>query len=433
MSFAELLCACKAGCARHVERLLNDPRVDPTECNNAAIREAARRGHADVVRALLCDGRADPMARYGETVRATIEEGHTRVARMLLDDPRVDPAAYDNVFIRIAAEKGRTDIVRMLLAEERVDPMTRCNRPLCLALFNNHESTAQLLLDNERVNPNVFGRELFYSAQKPYYMHLLLDHPRLDATKAWLYVLDAAAGLGCIDVVRRVLALTPDPTEMGSSVADPLASAVQSGDADIVRILLDDDRVPVRDGGTGALETAAMSYRDEAMRLLLADPRVDPRQLSVEQAMKMLGNTDHKCAALLLTDARIRDGVVGAHTAMVVALVNCNRDKIWNIFFRRTGLPQEYALTMRFILGLGPATRLAAIAREYLTRKELQTPPSKYNMATWFDDVVLARLDRELTAVAPISSITMMIVKQRLQAARRAWEWRVACVLGGYF
>ncbi|KAJ3134163.1 hypothetical protein HDU90_005260 [Geranomyces variabilis] len=47
-----------------LERLLADPRVDPSARNNAAIRRAASHGHLLVVDRLLQDPRVDPSGNY---------------------------------------------------------------------------------------------------------------------------------------------------------------------------------------------------------------------------------------------------------------------------------------------------------------------------------------------------------------------------------
>ena len=64
-------------------------RVDPTEGNNYAVREAAKHGHGKVVEALLA------------------WEGH--------GDTRVDPTASANAAVIFAALNGHEDVVRMLM------------------------------------------------------------------------------------------------------------------------------------------------------------------------------------------------------------------------------------------------------------------------------------------------------------------------------
>jgi hypothetical protein len=106
--------------ARHgrldtVNRLLQDPRVDPSANDNLAIRWAARHGHLDVMNRLLQDPRVDPSAKDNETIRYIFaSNGRLDVVNRLLQDPRVDPSDNDNYAIRRAAENGHLDVVAVL-------------------------------------------------------------------------------------------------------------------------------------------------------------------------------------------------------------------------------------------------------------------------------------------------------------------------------
>jgi hypothetical protein len=65
--------------------LLQDSRVDPTACDNYAIRMASRRGHVEVVRVLMRDPRVNPAARNC-AFRDALEKGQVEVAKVLLED-----------------------------------------------------------------------------------------------------------------------------------------------------------------------------------------------------------------------------------------------------------------------------------------------------------------------------------------------------------
>ena len=83
-----------------VKILLRDPRVDPSDRNNEAIRWASKNGHESVVEILLKDSRVDPSDRYNEAIRVASEKGHLEVVKLLLffdytfsKSVRVDPSA----------------------------------------------------------------------------------------------------------------------------------------------------------------------------------------------------------------------------------------------------------------------------------------------------------------------------------------------------
>jgi hypothetical protein len=103
-----------------VNKLLQDPRVDPGARNNLAIEFAADYGHLAVVNRLLQDPRVDPGRHYSATIRWASLHGHLAIVNRLLEDPRVDPSAEHNDAILWASENGHIEVVKRLLQDERV-------------------------------------------------------------------------------------------------------------------------------------------------------------------------------------------------------------------------------------------------------------------------------------------------------------------------
>jgi len=109
-------------------RLLQDPRlryrVDPADYDNDAPRWASQHGHLLVVNRLLVDPRVDPVDDSNWAVRTAcklqevLEAGQrdVHVVDRLLQDPRVDPAAEDSYAIRRAAARRHWSVVARLLA-----------------------------------------------------------------------------------------------------------------------------------------------------------------------------------------------------------------------------------------------------------------------------------------------------------------------------
>jgi hypothetical protein len=78
-----------------VERLLKDPRINPSANHNYAIRWAGRNGHKEVV-------------------------------QLLLDDPRTDLTEDRDIVIKYASEH-KDILVQLLLNKHNEDPKVRCN------------------------------------------------------------------------------------------------------------------------------------------------------------------------------------------------------------------------------------------------------------------------------------------------------------------
>ena len=78
-----------------VDRLLQDPRVNPATKDNYALTWAAAGGHLVVVERLLQDKRVDPSARKNSALKHALRNNHFSVAKRLKQDPRV--AAQINI------------------------------------------------------------------------------------------------------------------------------------------------------------------------------------------------------------------------------------------------------------------------------------------------------------------------------------------------
>ncbi len=73
-----------------VERLLQDPRVDPSVDDNDALVSACENGHSEVALRLLQDGRVDPSTDSGKYALELADRNNlVEVVDAFLRDPRV--------------------------------------------------------------------------------------------------------------------------------------------------------------------------------------------------------------------------------------------------------------------------------------------------------------------------------------------------------
>jgi hypothetical protein len=157
-SIRELLTASVRGHLEVVERLLQDPRVDPSAGNNWAIQNASANGHLEIIERLLQDERVDPSAQNNGAIQNASVRGHLAVVERLLQDPRVDPSAQNNGAIQLASINGHLAVVERLLQDERVDPSDDNNHAIQLASHHGHLAVVERLLQDERVDPNAFHK-----------------------------------------------------------------------------------------------------------------------------------------------------------------------------------------------------------------------------------------------------------------------------------
>lgn len=194
-----------------VEKILkNGCKYDPTVNDNLLKTACLHSSRPDIVRLILSDKRVDPSANNNHIFRMVccdLDE-ELEIAKILLADPRVDPSDMYNEPIKDACASGHTEIVKLLLADKRVDPTVSNSLPLTLAVESCHTEIVKLLLDDKRCDPET--------------------------------VFELACAKGCDEIVELLLEdgqFDPSGNEEVCSVA------ISSDDPEVVRVLLDDERV----------------------------------------------------------------------------------------------------------------------------------------------------------------------------------------------
>lgn len=134
-----------------VEKLLQDPRVDPSYKDNVLIIRVVECGCSDVVRRLLKDPRVDPTVVNNTAIIRAAVNGHLGVLICLLQDKRVEPGVDNNYALRLASSNGHTKVVKCLLQDSRVDPTIDHMRIIRGALIHGRDNVVLLLLEDQRI------------------------------------------------------------------------------------------------------------------------------------------------------------------------------------------------------------------------------------------------------------------------------------------
>jgi ankyrin repeat protein len=111
--------ACRDGDIKTVCLFLADPRVNPADPENLAIRWASYNGHLEVVKLLLTDPRVNPADQKNASIRWASRNGQrtAQVVRLLLADPRVNPKGEkDGIYIQL----GDNSYVEIAIIDEVV-------------------------------------------------------------------------------------------------------------------------------------------------------------------------------------------------------------------------------------------------------------------------------------------------------------------------
>lgn len=317
--------AAKEGAASLVETILRQGVATVDHNDNEAIRFASKNGHYDIVKMLIESGKSDPSAVNSESLRVAASLGHFRVVDLLLDySAKVRPDAENNEAIRMASASGHVDIVRRLLQDERVNPTERDNQAIKLASSNGHFEVVRILLEFKRfpVDPSAGGHVALRNAilyGHPSIVQLLLKESSIDAAllneffnllprianeNAATDILEMLIATGKIDVTVSSNRFIKRAAAQGNSKAlgillragadpaadddTPLKEAVFKGHANIVKMLLSDERVYRKAGKVDLIGMAVIGRHVDVLQALLESKKIDLFLLAVRRENYLL-------------------------------------------------------------------------------------------------------------------------------------------------
>lgn len=142
--------------------LLRSTLVNPNDIGNRALESAATNGHSDVVDLLLSKAEYLPKNVRDKITRSILSIdknaiqnaarfGYYHIVEMLLLHG-VDPAANGNMALKHASNEGHYFIVQLLLTNKHVDPTADRNMAIELAAAQGHYKVVRVLLNDWRVS-----------------------------------------------------------------------------------------------------------------------------------------------------------------------------------------------------------------------------------------------------------------------------------------
>ena len=334
--------AVRLGHLKVVELLLGgivDSRVDPSSSGNLAIYDAARNGHTEVVKILLGDERVDPSFYDYRSLKKAIKNGHTDVVVLLMKDDGAHEAGLDTLLFRLASTSGHTGVLQVLLADDRIDiaNVARCNtmqwastlghtgavrvfledgrlvtkesltRDLRSAIGGGHDGVVSLLLVDGRAELGKGALAGAIESGNASVVELILEDKRTDPSVKDSYAMWRAAYWANSDIMELLLA---DKRADPTAVDyDAVMMSIKKGNADILRMLLEDGRFDPTFNQNQLIWGVAKSRNSEAFRLLFADKRVDPTAVENRAILAAFLLLGESVAKLLLADKRVDPSV----------------------------------------------------------------------------------------------------------------------------
>jgi len=266
-------------------------RLSPNDlCYEAMLTAAVGFGFDEVLRVLLQDKRADPTKCSPPSLimdLAITDESGTECLRTLLADGRLEPTTAD---LNTALRTGVNDDAAMLLLHDgRAQPDADS---LYLAVLNEHDKAVEHLLCSKNMKPGTLDLDTAVGYGRVDLLKLLLSKVGdADAAINWPKLLATAVTLGDEDKEKEEALVQlllkhhpPSPLVLPRDLWPHVVCNVN-----ILRAILNDGRADPSAYDNHALYFACATDCIEAVKLLVADRRVDPvpmLQACVEWAME---------------------------------------------------------------------------------------------------------------------------------------------------
>jgi ankyrin repeat protein len=377
-----LLLALSQGHAE-VAKYLLEAGADATladEVGNAALHQAAGRGHAETVRLLLSYSKAELNVRGqdgGPPLLLALSRGHAEVVKYLLE-AGADVTLADevgNAALHQAAGGGHAEIVRLLLSGSKAELNVRGQHgmtPLLLALSQGHAEVVKYLLEagaDVTLADEVGNTALYLAVEldQVEIVRLLLSHSKAELNvkgqrgmtllllalrrghaEVVKYLLEAGAdvtladeagntalyqavGRGHSEIVRILLSHSKAELNVrGQRGMTPLLLALSQGHAGVVKYLLEEgaDVTLANEVGDTALHLAVMKKNSALVKLLLAYPEIEINAKNCQGIMPLMMAFHIQCLeiAKLLISSGADISVTGENNNTVLHL-EANKQK----------------------------------------------------------------------------------------------------------
>ena len=269
-----LMDAVRSRCVDAVRTLLRN-LVSPNAMTDSVLFKACEIGCVDVVTELLAVANIHPEARNNRSLRVAIECNHVGIVSLLLEHESVSSALYADVScLLLACCKSHGPMIALLLARANFDTYV---------VDYVLSSVLKQAVDVPTFDVNV-----------P--LALLLSDPRVTLAHVQRHLFEAACA-GCDRVVAYVLKFTADnvlfsPNARVQSFGRAFSAAAAHGRAGVVRLLLADPRVDPSVDDNHAVQTAMDRMNPATVIALLQDPRVDPCAISREHVQRVFQSSN---------------------------------------------------------------------------------------------------------------------------------------------
>jgi len=212
-----------------------------------------------VVKKSLEDGKD-----LAELIQQACKEGYAGTIEYILTLPHLDLASHSFMALTSAISRNQSTVVKLLLGDDRVDPTLHDCQVVLQAAQYGYQEIVNILLQDERVVNNGGYQAAF----------------------------DGTVTFGNYPLFEKLVGLVDTAKDDNHAIR----SAAVRNDARMMRYLLQDSRVDPTAKDNDALVKAACMGHEQAVSLLVADPRIYINgmipTISEEQAQPFFNNSN---------------------------------------------------------------------------------------------------------------------------------------------
>jgi len=234
-------------------------------------KDALKWVNPSVVKVFLDDGRFDPNLIYLAPAKHRVHWGKD-IANLVLQHPRCNLTSLKEILGQ-SCHYGWKDMFNELLQIETLSVSLDGNRALKEAVRHGRLDMAKMLIGHPRFLPIDLESILTEVASDNHYesVKLLLEcFPTLPTNKT----LELANGPAHSKIIRLLLS---SPQTIASKISPyVLSRACQSGDEDLVRLLIEKKKIDPSPKDNLALRDSAASFQWGIVKYLISLPNVDP-------------------------------------------------------------------------------------------------------------------------------------------------------------
>ena len=289
-----------------IKLLLDDPRIDPSVFDDAAMRCATETRNIEAIKLLLSCPKFNVCSDYNQNMLIlSCKENDIDLLEMLMADKRFDPSYNNNKAIKEACSNGRGNVVKILLKDSRINPSDNENIALKLAVLKGYSGIVELLLGDHRIN-NVDFDTLIWMSISGNHIHVLytlLSDPRIIPIKCDMKLIKHIISEKRTEIIALLLSshkfnISSDHIEF------MLFKACEDSYIELIKLLLSDSRLNLSYDSNLLIEASRKGWV-EIVEILLSDSRIYPSN-NKNKALSEASTEGHvKIVELLLKSPRL--------------------------------------------------------------------------------------------------------------------------------